>query len=273
MIKQNVQYIRSVITGCIGGFTGALMVGGIHAASNLYGNSSWLGALMTANGILRYLLDMAVAFVTAFLLSWILYRREEKGRDGLQKDMEAGGAQTIEAIPNKKRERLTEKIWFMKREEKEESEEGVIYSPLQGQVILMEEVPDDTFAAKVLGDGMAVIPSEGVVYAPFDGKVEKLYDEKHAISISSMDGIELLIHVGIATEELAGKFFDTLVSTGDQIQRGERLLEFDIAGMKEAGYSTVTPVIVTNSDDYDAIYLEGNGMIDDQDILMKIASH
>lgn len=273
MMKQNVQYIRPVITGCIGGFAGALMVGGLHAASNLYGNSSRLGALMTANGIHRYLLDMAVAFVTAFLLSWILYRREEKGRDELQKETEVGGMQTVEAIPNGKGERLIEKICFMNHGEKVESEDGIIYSPLQGQVIPMEEVPDDTFAAKVLGDGMAVIPSEGVVYAPFDGWVEKVYDTKHAISISSMDGIELLIHVGIGTEELAGKFFDTFVSTGDQIQRGERLLEFDIAGMKEAGYSTVTPVIVTNSDDYDAIYLEGSGMIDDQDILIKIASH
>ncbi len=273
MIKQNIQFIRSVITGCIGGFAGALMVGVGHMASSLYGRSSWLGALMTANDNLRYFIDMAVAFVTAFLLSWILYRREWKFKDKLQKNTEVGGTQTVEAIPNVKRESFIEKIWFMNREEKVESEEGVIYSPLQGQVIPMEEVPDDTFAAKVLGDGMAVVPSEGIVYAPFDGWVEKVYDAKHAISISSMDGIELLIHVGIGTEELAGKFYDTFVSDGDQIQRGERLLKFDIAGMKEAGYSTVTPVIVTNSDDYDAIYLEGTGMIDDQDILMKIASH
>lgn len=270
MIKQNVQYIRSVITGCIGGFTGALMVGLIHAAGSLYGSPGWLGALAAANGALRYFIDMAVAFVTAFLLSWILYRREEKGREGLQRDMEAGGTQTVETMPNKKRERFIEKIWFIDREKKAEPEEGVIYSPLQGQVISMEEVPDDTFAAKVLGDGMAVIPSEGIVYAPFDGWVEKVYDAKHAISISSMDGIELLIHVGIGTEELDGKFYDTFVSDGDQIQRGQRLLEFDMAGMKEAGYSTLTPVIVTNSDDYDVIYLEGNGMVDLQDILMKV---
>lgn len=275
MTKQNGQYIRSVITGCIGGFTGALMVGLIHVAGSLYGSPGWLGDLVAENGALRYFIDMAVAFVTAFLLSWILYRQEGKFELGVKEgtEMDVEELQVAEATPDVKRKRFKEKIWFLNREKKIETEEGVVYSPLQGQVIPMEEVPDDTFAAKVLGDGMAVIPSEGVIYAPFDGWVEKVYDAKHAISISSMDGIELLIHVGIGTEELDGKFYETFVSDGDQIRKGERLLEFEIEGMKEAGYSTVTPVIVTNSDDYDAIYLEGKGMIDDQDILMKIASH
>lgn len=272
MVKQNVPYIRAVITGCISGFVGALLVGGIHAASNLHGGLNWFGALMTTNGTFRYLMDMAVAFVTAFLLSWVIYQWEGRFRDGMRR--ESGIAvreMKMEGVmPDEKKERLSEKIWMLNREKKIETEEGVIYSPLLGQVIPVEEVPDDTFAAKVLGDGMAVIPSEGIVYAPFDGWVEKVYDSKHAISISSMDGIELLIHVGIGTEELAGKFYESFVSDGDQIQRGEQLLGFDMAGMKEAGYSTVTPVIVTNSDDYDVIYLEGNGMVDQHDILMKI---
>lgn len=272
MVKQNVPYIRAVITGCISGFVGALLVGGIHAASNLHGGLSWFGALMTVNGTFRYLMDMAVAFVTAFLLSWVIYRWEGKFGDGMQGES-GRSVQEMEItrlIPDGKKERLIEKIWPINREKRIETEEGVVYSPLLGQVIPVEEVPDDTFAAKVLGDGMAVIPSEGMVYAPFDGWVEKVYDSKHAISISSMDGIELLIHVGIGTEESAGKFYESFVSDGDQIQRGERLLGFDMAGMKEAGYSTVTPVIVTNSDDYDVIYLEGNGVVDQQDILMKV---
>lgn len=244
MTKQNAQHIGPVIIGCIGGFTGALVVGVLHHTVDLYGRANQLSILLASNGIFRYLFDMAVAFVTAFLLFLILYRREEKSGEVVQKEFET----TV----------------------REMEMTGIIYSPLQGQVIPMEEVPDDTFAAKVLGDGMAVIPSEGIVYAPFDGWVEKVYDAKHAISISSMDGIELLIHVGIGTEELAGKFYEIFVSDGDQIQRGERLLGFDMAGMKEAGYSTVTPVIVTNSDDYDVIYLEGNGVVDQQDILMKV---
>lgn len=302
MIKQNVQYIRPVVTGCIGGLASALIVGLLHGAVNLYGSTSWLGAWMEANSTLRYLIDMAVAFVTAFLLSWVLFRWERKSGDRVQiasktadkepgtvekawgrEEMQiTGSAQFSEQIPltenghspeerqSAKRGRFADKLRFAKQEEKKQTEMGVIYSPLQGQVIPMEEVPDDTFAAKVLGDGMAVIPSEGVVYAPFDGRVEKVYDAKHAISISSIDGIEVLIHVGINTEESGGNFFEILVSDGDGIKRGDRLLRFDMAEMKEAGYSTVTPVVVTNSDDYDVIYLLGNGVVDQQDILMKV---
>ncbi|MDE6852931.1 MAG: PTS glucose transporter subunit IIA, partial [Lachnospiraceae bacterium] len=228
MKKQNVQYIRPVLTGCIGGFAGALVVGLFHMAVNLNG-SSWLGIWMTANGTLRYLIDMAVAFVTAFLLSWILFRWEGKSGGGVQTasktaNEELPGAERVwsqeemqimgnvgapEKIPlseitpsaeerqTVKKGRFMRRIGLAKQEKKKQTETGVIYSPLQGQVIPMEEVPDDTFAAKVLGDGMAVIPSEGTVYAPFDGRVEKVYDTKHAISISSIDGIEVLIHVGI----------------------------------------------------------------------------
>lgn len=265
MIKQNEQFIRSVFTGCIGGLAGALIVGMLHAAINLYGSTNRFGVLITANGTLRYLLDMAVAFVTAFLLSWIIYRWEGKSRDGAQLVPKTAAEKSREVEETE----IADK-GAMTSEKKTQMEMGVIYSPLQGQVIPMEEVPDDTFAAKVLGDGMAIIPSEGIVYAPFDGKVEKVYDTKHAISISSLDGIELLIHVGISTEEADGKFYEVFVSDGDQIQRGDRLLQFNIVEMKEAGYSTVTPVIVTNSDDYDVIHLLGNGMVDHQDILMKV---
>ena len=155
-------------------------------------------------------------------------------------------------------------------EQSGEPETGVIYSPIQGQVVPMEEVPDDTFAAKVLGEGLAVIPSEGKVFAPFDGRVEMVYDAKNAVSVSSLDGMEVLIHIGVNTVDLAGKCFKACVSGGDQIQRGDVLLCFDIAGMKEAGYTTVSPVILTNSDDYDTVRLLGHGVVDNGDVLIQI---
>lgn len=237
---QNANYVKPVITGCIGGFAGALIVGLIHVAADLYRRNGAFGTLIVTNKAFGHFIDIAAAFGTAFLLSWILYRETEKS--------------------NRDSQTVSETV----------SETGVVYSPIRGQVVSMEEVPDDTFAAKVLGDGMAVIPSEGKVYAPFDGKVEMLYDTKHAIAISSRDGIEVLIHVGINTVELSGRFYETYVSDGALIHKGDLLLRFDIAGIKEAGYSTVTPIVVTNSDDYDAVLLLGKGVVDNQDILMKI---
>lgn len=278
MTQQSVQYVKPVITGCIGGIAGALVVGGFHLAANLYDSTGHLGTLMTGNGAFRYLIDMAVAFVTAFLLSWILFRWERKAGDRAQTVSKTVVGETkneqkwrfMEEIPFLKKERRVEKVDSVEQDKNTKMETGVVYSPLQGQVIPMEDVPDDTFAAKVLGEGMAVIPSEGMVWAPFDGKVVKVYDTKHAICISSLDDIELLIHIGINTEESGGNFFQNFVSDGDWISRGEPLLRFDIAAMKEAGYSTVTPVIVTNSDDYNVVHLLGNGMVDQQDVLMKV---
>ncbi len=248
MAKQNIRYIKPMITGCIGGLAGVLMVGLLHAVMNRYANTGWLVNLIGVDGTIRYSLDMAVAFVTAFLFSGILYGWKGKTGRGdrmvSEKLQETGKLQT--------------------------AGDGVIYSPLRGQVIPMEEVPDDTFAAKVLGDGVAVIPVEGMVYAPFDGRVEKVYEARHAIGISSADGIEVLIHVGINTGESDEGFFQTFVVNGDWFHRGDPLLRFKIAEMKEAGYSTVTPIIVTNSDDYDVIQMLGNGMVDPQDILMRV---
>lgn len=134
-------------------------------------------------------------------------------------------------------------------------ESRVIGSPLAGTAIPMNQVPDAMFASQVLGKGMAVIPEEGTVTAPCDGEVTVLFETKHAVGLRTQDGIELLIHIGINTVELNGQYYETHVSQGDQVKAGQRLVTFDIAGIREAGYDVITPVIIANTDNYK--YVEG----------------
>ncbi len=151
-----------------------------------------------------------------------------------------------------------------------ETEKGVICSPLTGKAIPMSEVPDDTFAAEVLGKGMAVIPSEGKVVAPCHGEVSTLFDTKHAIGITTKDGVELLIHVGVNTVELNGKYYEAHVAQGDQVKPGQLLLTFDIQKIQEAGYPVATPVIIANTGDYKNVEGLKNGEIHCMEPLIKL---
>lgn len=136
----------------------------------------------------------------------------------------------------------------------------LLYSPLNGKVVELEKVEDETFAAKILGDGIAIEPAEGRLYAPCDGTIAMVFDTKHAVSIVSVNGCEVLLHIGIDTVKLNGEFFETHVSDGQEIHRGDLLVSFDMEGIKNAGYHLTTPVIVCNTDDYSSIsaVAEGN---------------
>ncbi len=121
-----------------------------------------------------------------------------------------------------------------------------IYSPVKGQVMPLAEVEDDVFASGIAGQGIAVIPDEGIIRAPFAGTVVAVFPSKHAIGIKSDQGVELLIHVGLNTVNLNGEFFDVNVENGATIARGDRLLTFDRQAILDKGYQLSTPVIVTN---------------------------
>ena len=130
-----------------------------------------------------------------------------------------------------------------------------IASPLSGVAVPLEQVPDEAFAGKHLGDGFAIEPAEGRVIAPFDGLVAHCIDSGHAIILEHECGLQLLVHIGINTVALQGKGFVAHVSTGDRFRAGQTLLEFDAALIREAGYSPITPVVLANGEEL-AVLLE-----------------
>lgn len=126
----------------------------------------------------------------------------------------------------------------------------VVDSPMSGQLISLDQVADETFSSGVLGTGVAILPTDGQVYAPFDGVVETLMDSSHAVGLRSNDGLEVLVHVGRDTVALGGKYFTPHVKVGDTVVKGQLLLTCDLKGLRSEGYDVTTPVIVTNSEEY-----------------------
>ncbi|MGN0602153.1 MAG: glucose PTS transporter subunit IIA [Oscillospiraceae bacterium] len=136
-----------------------------------------------------------------------------------------------------------------------------LFSHMNGIIVPLEEVEDEAFSTKVLGEGVAVEPTEGKLYAPCDGKVDMVFDTKHAINLVSKDGCEILIHIGIDTVKLNGEFFEAHVSDGQEIHKGDLLISFDMEGIKNAGYKTTTPMIICNTDDYNSVEISAGGNI------------
>ena len=246
----NLRYVKPFIAGCIGGAAGGLAAGIMHVGASAYGITGVFGFLITTDCTMGYLLDMVVAAGVAFTLSWILYR--EKSEEPTE---------TVQEITEAEKNDDTTSVENMDSKQ----DDKAVYSPLEGKLIPMTEVPDETFASKALGEGVAVIPEKGCVYAPFDGEVEMVYDTGHAIGLVREDEMEVLIHVGINTVELGGKYYTAKVSNGQKIKKGDLLLEFDMDEIAKAGYSLVTPVIVTNSDEYEGLTFKEHGRVEPGD--------
>lgn len=145
-----------------------------------------------------------------------------------------------------------------------------VYAPMKGRAIPLKEVEDGVFSEGMLGDGAAIEPEDGRVTAPFDGVVSMVFDTKHAIGLTSDEGVELLIHVGIDTVQLNGKYYDIHVKDGDHVKTGDLLADVDLEGIKSEHYRTVTPVIVSNTDDYHAVTIINSGAIDRKQQLLNI---
>lgn len=123
-----------------------------------------------------------------------------------------------------------------------------VTAPVAGKVVALEDVPDPTFAQGILGPGIAIEPAEGRIVAPADGTVDVMFETGHAVSLTTADGAELLIHVGIDTVQLEGKHYKACCKAGDQVSKGDTLIEFDPAAIKAEGYQIVTPILVCNPD-------------------------
>lgn len=157
---------------------------------------------------------------------------------------------------------------FLKKKEKEYDD--IIAAPVKGEAVPSSEVNDPTFAEEMLGKGMAIKPTEGKVYAPFDGTVALVFDTKHAVSLVSEKGAEVLIHVGLDTVMLKGEHYTAHVESGATVKKGDLLLEFDMEAIKAAGYDTITPVLVCNADDYKDVVRTTGKMVEPGDVVMQL---
>lgn len=146
----------------------------------------------------------------------------------------------------------------------------IVTAPMEGKVIALSKVSDPTFSQEMLGKGAAIIPTNGKVFSPVDGKVEMVFGTKHAISMSTDTGIQILIHVGIDTVSLKGEPFQTFVETGQKVQRGELLMEADLAAIKRAGLDTVTPIVICNSEHYKEIITNEGKVVSAKDALITL---
>lgn len=139
-------------------------------------------------------------------------------------------------------------------------EDGMkVVSPVSGKLVSIREVSDPTFSEEILGKGVAIIPSEGKFCAPADGTVTTVFPTGHAAAITTEDGIELLIHVGLDTVKLDGKHFTIVAEEGQKVKAGDVLIEADLSQIREEGYDIITPVIICNSDEFSEITPEADG--------------
>lgn len=145
----------------------------------------------------------------------------------------------------------------------------IVYSPMQGKAISITEVKDEVFSQKILGGGMAVVPVKGELYAPADGRIESVFEAKHAVSMVTAQGAELLMHIGMDTVKLEGKYFEPQVKSGDTVKKGQLLMKFDLDAIKTAGYDVTTPIVVTNSDRF-AVHSLADGTVVPGVALMKL---
>jgi PTS system beta-glucosides-specific IIC component len=146
----------------------------------------------------------------------------------------------------------------------------IIYSPIEGEACSLDEVNDPVFKEKILGDGIAIKPSKGQVLAPVDGTVALLFETKHAITLRSEQGAEVLIHIGLDTVNLKGEFFTAHVKTNDSVKTGDLLLEFDMDKIKAAGYDLISPIVICNTAAYTEIIPHAGNSVKQLDKIITI---
>ncbi len=247
----NFRFMKPFICGMIGGACGAIFGAITKIGATAYGVTGIPGYL-TINNYGLYTVLLLISGGIAFALTMIIWKEEIPEGEA----EEPAPVKTDGAVSSKSEEKasviksngndVTKKLVIT-------SSAGEISLPTPGKVIPYTDIPDPTFASGALGQGVGVEPEEGVVYAPMDGEISSVADSKHAIGISGENDQELLIHVGVDTVEMKGDGFKTLVEEGDQVKKGQKIMEFDIKKIKEAGHPDTVVVLLTNSDDYEDV--------------------
>lgn len=252
----NLRFGKPFVMACIGGACGALFASVTALGATGTGVTGIFGILLCLNQPLSYLLMMAISIGVAFVLTWMFGYKDSVSETCQEAEKEKTQGEKAAASKLEVQEAAAGEI--------------ILSSHMEGAAIPMSEVKDATFASEVLGKGIAVIPKKGEVTAPCDAVVETVFNTRHAIGLKADNGVEILIHVGINTVELGGKFYTSHVKEGDRVKTGQVMLTFDMEKIKEAGYDVTTPMIVTNSDDYQEIRILKTGNVTKQDAVLEI---
>ncbi len=150
------------------------------------------------------------------------------------------------------------------------AKDTVLSACLNGTVVPLADVKDEAFASGALGDGIAIEPTDGELVAPADGEISSTFETHHAVGMTTADGAELLMHIGIDTVKLGGKHFTYLVNEGDKVKKGQPLIRFELEAIKAEGYPVTTPLIVCNTDDYAAVAAKASGTVKQGDALLEL---
>lgn len=228
----NLRFFRPFICGAIGGAAGAMYASLVGLGASGTGVTGLFGLLLCLQSPVQYIIMAAISIGVAFVLTWLFgYKDAETAAPAAPKP-EKTAQVPVQCQP------------------------GTLYAPVAGTVIPSEEIPDETFAAGVLGRGVGIQPAGNEIVAPFDGEISSVTATRHAVGITSPDGMEVLIHVGVDTVNLQGDGFQCFVQEGQKVKAGERLISFDRDKIAAAGYSDVVAVLVTNADDYENLTIQ-----------------
>lgn len=251
----NLRFFKPFIAGCIGGGCGALYASLVHLGAKGTGVTGIFGILLCLNQPLQYVIEMAIAVGVAFVVSFIIYKDKKVEAPAENTTEEAAAIETEETAA----------------EDAAEVNEEVLTSTVNGTVVALSEVKDDTFASEMLGTTVAVEPADGVIKAPCDGEISSIFDTGHAVCITTTAGAELLIHVGIDTVEMNGEGFTKKVAEGDKVHAGDVLIEADLEAIKAAGHPATTMMILTNADDFSKVEKAEPGNVTTADQVMQLA--
>lgn len=259
MFGINLKYMYPFVAAMIGSGLAGMFVTlfGVRALSIGVGGLPGILAIMPKYYLI-FFVGMLIAIVVPFLLT-LVFRRI-----GLFNKIDRVGEAISPIDPTLVESATTTDSANLVNEE--------IYAPLNGKLFPLSHAVDPVFSQGTMGQGMVIEPSEGAVYAPMSGTISLLFPSKHAVGLIDEQGVELLIHVGMDTVQLNGEHFTAFVKQGDSVTRGQKLLAFDIAAIQKAGYPTQTPVIITNSGDYQVDPLMETGEVTIKQAIMRVQS-
>lgn len=247
---------RPFITACLGGGIGGAVIGMLgHVGSIAVRPSGWaLIPLIAHNKTLYYIIGLVAGYIGGFILTYFF---------GIPKELKSE-AQTVTS-PTTTASTVTNETTTVAHTEAFE-----IKAPAEGQLITLDNVPDEVFSTGMMGQGIAIQPSNGEIFSPIDGTVQTIFPTKHAIGLVDEQGAEVLIHMGLDTVNLEGKGYDILVTEGQTVSVGDPLVNMDLQAIQSAGYQTITPIILTNSADFEAVTTQAEKTVEVGDVIMRV---